>query len=58
MNVFGAFALFALVTTMVSGLSYHFFEMPANQLIRSKFGSAGGAVEREPLNPSLTVSRI
>jgi peptidoglycan/LPS O-acetylase OafA/YrhL len=38
MNPLLGFALLALATTLVSGLSYHFFEMPANRLIRAKFG--------------------
>jgi peptidoglycan/LPS O-acetylase OafA/YrhL len=29
-----AFAFFALVSTILAGISYHFFEMPANRLVR------------------------
>jgi peptidoglycan/LPS O-acetylase OafA/YrhL len=29
---------FTAAATMVAGLSYHFFEMPANRLVRQSFG--------------------
>jgi peptidoglycan/LPS O-acetylase OafA/YrhL len=38
-QVWRGFGLFALITTMVSGISYHFFEMPANRLVRKTFKS-------------------
>ncbi len=33
------FGFFALITTVVAGISYHFFEMPANRLVRKTFSS-------------------
>ncbi|HXL73507.1 MAG TPA: acyltransferase [bacterium] len=39
MNVFTAFALIASVTFAAASLSYHFYEMPMNRLIRKSLGS-------------------
>jgi peptidoglycan/LPS O-acetylase OafA/YrhL len=36
-KVWWGFGLFALITTVVAGISYHFFEMPANRLVRKTF---------------------
>ncbi len=38
MGSWQGFGVFSLVTTLVAGLSYHFFEIPANQAIRSRLG--------------------
>ena len=37
MEAWEAFFLFAVVTTVLAAISFHFFEMPANQLIRKTF---------------------
>lgn len=37
MSAWKGFGLFACVTTALAGISYHFFEMPANRMIRSSF---------------------
>jgi len=36
-NAWLGFGLFAIITTVVAGISYHFFEMPANRLVRKTF---------------------
>jgi peptidoglycan/LPS O-acetylase OafA/YrhL len=36
-NAWWGFGLFAVITTLVAGISYHFFEMPANRLVRKTF---------------------
>jgi len=36
-NVWWGFSLFVFITTVAAGISYHFFEMPANRLIRKTF---------------------
>lgn len=38
-NAWVSFALFSTVTTALAALSYHYFEMPANRLIRQKIGN-------------------
>jgi peptidoglycan/LPS O-acetylase OafA/YrhL len=35
-DAWAAFILFSIITTALAALSYHFFEMPANRLIRQK----------------------
>jgi peptidoglycan/LPS O-acetylase OafA/YrhL len=49
-NVFLAFGLFTLIATLIAGLSYHFFELPANLRIREFFRlkSAGKSPSQNP----------
>jgi peptidoglycan/LPS O-acetylase OafA/YrhL len=37
MDAWKGFAVYSLVTTLIAAASFHFFEMPANRLIRSTF---------------------
>ncbi len=37
-NIFLGFFLFIILITLVAAFSYHFFELPANRLIRKTFG--------------------
>lgn len=48
LGVFARFGIYILVTTLVAGLSYHFFEMPLNRTIRQRFGAITGARSRSP----------
>jgi peptidoglycan/LPS O-acetylase OafA/YrhL len=38
LNIFLAFFLFIVATTLTASISYHFFEMPMNRWIRKSFG--------------------
>ena len=39
LNVFAAYLIFVLVSTIVSALSFHLFEAPANRWVRRKLGA-------------------
>lgn len=43
MNVFLALLFFTAITTAAAAISYHFFEMPINRLIRRTFDPTGAA---------------